>query len=244
MCLNSSDETLHFISAASYHNTSTIHTEAPDALSRHLLAISEQEKASLARELHDELGSHLMVMRINLATALEKFGSGNPELANHLQETLQSLKQIVDIKCHIIENLRPSMLADFGLAISIRSYCEEIAYRSGIKIDIEICGDFNQLDSERTIALYRIIQEALTNTIKYANAKHIAISLTQCPNGVRLSITDDGIGITQETLNKPKAHGVLGMRERAVLNGGSFEVSQKKEGTGTHIDVFIPRTPN
>jgi signal transduction histidine kinase len=132
-------------------------TARASMLSRHLLAISEQEKANLARELHDELGSNLMVIRINLTTALDKFGTNNPELASHLQETLDLLKQTVDIKCHIIENLRPSMLADFGLAPSIRCYCEEIACRTGVQIEVNIDGDFNGLDSERSIALYRIV---------------------------------------------------------------------------------------
>jgi signal transduction histidine kinase len=237
--LKSSNNTLR-------HNSADMHRNVPihqtNTLSRHLLAISEQEKANLARELHDELGSNLMVMRINLATALEKFGQNNPELANHLQETLQLLKNTVDIKCHIIENLRPSMLEDFGLAATIHSYCDEIACRSGIEINVNIEGDFAQIDSARSIALYRIVQESLTNIVKHAHATRVTISLNRFEDKVQLSISDNGVGITTEVLKKPKSHGILGMRERATLNGGSFEIAPCTNGHGTCINAVIPFT--
>jgi signal transduction histidine kinase len=214
--------------------------EQPRVLSKLLLTILEQEKAKLARELHDELGSNLMIMRINLMTALEKFGQKDPDLANHLQETLQLLKQTLDIKRRIIENLHPCMLEDFGLAISIRSYCEQIASCSGLKIDTHIEGDFSQLDPGCAIALYRIIQESLTNVLKYAHASRVSISLKQFKDEVSLSISDNGVGISQEAFKKPKSHGIFGMRERTSLHGGSFEISNGKEGRGTCIKVLIP----
>jgi signal transduction histidine kinase len=232
----------HNNDAHSQENATQPGTEQPRALSQHLLTILEQEKANLARELHDELGSNLTIMRINLTTALEKFGHEDPGLANHLQETLQLLKKTVDIKRRIIENLHPSMLEDFGLAISIRSYCEEMAACSGLQIDTMIEGDFTQLDTECAITFYRIIQESLTNIVKYAHATHVSISLKQSQNEVNLCISDNGVGISQEALKKPKTQGIFGMRERAVLNGGSFDISTNKDGTGTCIKVTMPCT--
>lgn len=212
----------------------------PRSLSKHLLAILEQEKANLARELHDELGSNLTMMRINLVTALEKFGQKDPELANHLQETLQLLKKTLDIKRRIIENLHPSMLEDFGLAISVRSYCEEMAACSGLKIETKIDGDFSQIDPECAITLYRIIQESLINIVKYAQATRVLISLKKSEDEVDLSISDDGVGISPEALKKPKTHGIFGMRERASLSGGSFDIGPGKEMVGTCIKVVMP----
>jgi len=218
----------------------THQAERSEVLSRRLLSISEQEKASLARELHDELGSSLMMMHINLANALDTFGKSDPALERHLRDTLQLLKKTVDIKRRIVENLRPSMLDNLGLAASIRSYCEEIASRSGLQIDVNINGNIAQPDSDRSLALYRIVQESLTNTIKYAKATHVSISLDQCKDGIHLRISDNGIGIKQDALQNPQSHGIIGMRERAVLNGGSFTISHNKTGSGTNIDVFIP----
>jgi len=243
--MKSSDSVLRISSIVLPANTllpsRAIHQAAkPEVLSRRLLAMSEQEKASLARELHDELGSSLMMMHINLATALDAFGKNDPVLASHLRDALQLLKKTVDIKRRIVENLRPSMLDNLGLAASIRSYCEEIASRSGLRIDVKINGDVAQLNSERSIALYRIVQESLTNTIKYAKATHVLITLDQFNYGVRLHISDNGIGINEDMLKNLESHGIIGMRERAVLNGGSFTISPNKTGHGTEINVFIP----
>lgn len=218
----------------------THQTEPSEVLSRRLLSISEQEKASLARELHDELGSSLMMMHINLANALDTFGRSDSALEHHLRDTLQLLKKTVDIKRRIVENLRPSMLDNLGLAASIRSYCEEIASRSGLHIDVNINGNIAQFDSDRSLALYRIVQESLTNTIKYAKASHVSISLKQGKNSIHLRISDNGVGIEQDALQNPQSHGIIGMRERAVLNGGSFTISHNRTGSGTTIDVFIP----
>jgi signal transduction histidine kinase len=222
---------------------STYCAEQVDVLSRHLLAVSEQEKASLARELHDELGSQLIAIRINLLLTLDKleqYSSIDPDLATHLHEALLLLKRTVDIKRRIIENLRPSVLENFGLAASIRSYCEEIMGYSDMRVDIKIDNGPIQVDPARSIAIYRIVQEAITNIVKYANATHVSILLKQLERGIRLCILDNGKGIPQEVLKKPKSHGILGMRERAVLNGGSFTISANKKGRGTRIDVFIP----
>jgi|GEM_PF-6686112 len=212
----------------------------PEVLLRRLLAMSEKEKANLARELHDELGSNLMVIRINLATALDTFGQNDPVLASHLRETLELLKKTVEIKRRIIENLRPSMLENFGLATSIRSHCEDIARRSGMQINIKINGEFAHLDAERAIALYRIVQESLTNIVKYAKATQVSISLNQFEYGARLRIADNGVGIDQEVLKNLKSHGITGMRERAVLSGGNFTIFPSQLGSGTCIDAFIP----
>jgi len=208
--------------------------------SQHFLAVSEQEKANLARELHDELGSNLTAIRLDLLTIQENLREKEPDLAAQLQQTLKILQRTFDSKRRIIENLYPSTLEDLGLATAIRIHGEEIAQRAGLNIDIKIDEDATDIDPARAIAIYRIVQESLTNTVKYAKAKRVSISLTRNHAGFSLQISDDGVGIAKDIIRKPSSHGIVGMHERASLLGGSFDLRPSAEGTGTHIRVFIP----
>lgn len=214
------------------------------ALSRHLLAVSEQEKASLARELHDELGSNLTAIRLDLLVVLEKFKQKEPCLAVQLSKTLQLLQRTHDIKRRIIENLHPSMLENLGLTAAVRAYCDEVAQRSGLHVGVDMDDCPAGIDAERSIAMYRIIQESLTNILKYARAGRVSIWLARNAGGLLLRIADDGVGFAKSALDKSKAHGIVGMRERATLLGGSFRIGAGEHGRGTCIEVFIPNATN
>jgi|GEM_PF-3452169 len=218
-------------------NDIALRAEQLTALSHHLLAVSEQEKASLARELHDELGSNLTALRLDLLVVLEKLKPGNAGMIEDLHKTLDLLKKTHDIKRRIVENLHPGMLEKFGLAATVRAYGDEVAQRTGLHIDVDMDDGAAGIDPERAIAMYRIVQESLTNAVKYAKAKHVAISLTRESGGLRLRIADDGIGLPKGVLGKTRSHGIVGMRERATLLGGTFRIDSDR---GTRIDVFVP----
>jgi signal transduction histidine kinase len=209
-------------------------------LSHHLLAVSEQEKASLARELHDELGSNLTAMRLDLLAVLEKLKGKDACLAIQIKQTLQILQKTFDSKRRIIENLRPSMLESLGLATAIRTHAEEVARRTGLRIDVKIEDDSTGIDTARAIAMFRIVQESLTNTAKYAKAERVSISLTRGQKELRLHISDDGVGLPKNIIRKSPSHGIVGMRERATLLGGVFDIRSGLGGHGTHIEVFLP----
>lgn len=209
-------------------------------LSRHLLSVTEQEKAKLARELHDEMGSSLTVISMDLSIVSEKLKKTDAGLASQLQRTKQTLQEAVDLKRRIIEDLRPSMLDNLGLAASIRSHCEKISRMPGLAYTIDIAEEFDDIDSAWAIALFRIVQESLSNVIKYAHATNVKVTLARQTAGLWLQILDDGIGIPNDALDKPKSHGLLGMRERASLIGGSFSAGPGAGGRGTAIEVLLP----
>uniref|UniRef100_UPI00374DA54A sensor histidine kinase n=1 Tax=Undibacterium sp. TaxID=1914977 RepID=UPI00374DA54A len=207
---------------------------------RHLLSVSEEEKAKLARELHDEMGASLTAISMDLSMVTEKLKKSDPPLANQLLRAKQALLETVDLKRRIIEDLRPSMLDNLGLTASIQSHCEETTRIAGLMYEADISEDFDNIDPAWSIALFRITQESLTNVIKYAKASHVKITLKRQSAGLWLQILDDGVGIPKDALKKPKSHGLLGMRERALLLGGSFTVKPGVANRGTAIEAFLP----
>lgn len=215
-------------------------TEQLSVLSRHLLKVSEEEKAKLARELHDEMGASMTAISMDLSMVMEKLKQSDPALVNQLSRAKQALLETVDLKRRIIENLRPSMLDHLGLTASIQSHCEETTRLAGLQYEVDISEDFNDIDPAWSIALFRITQESLNNVIKYAKASHVKITLKRQASGLWLQILDDGVGIPNDALKKPKSHGLLGMRERALLLGGSFTVKPGTASHGTAIEAFLP----
>jgi signal transduction histidine kinase len=224
----------------SLESTVLTRTEQLSVLSRHLLNVSEEEKAKLARELHDELGSSLTAISMDVSMVNEKLKTKEPALAAQLQRAKQGLLEAVDLKRRIIEDLRPSMLDNLGLAASIQSHCDEIARVARLEIEIEIAEDFDHIDPAWSIALFRIVQESLNNIVKYAKASKVKVSLRRESTGLWLQVLDDGIGIAADTIKRPRSHGLLGMRERALLLGGSFTVRPGQGNRGTSIEARIP----
>jgi signal transduction histidine kinase len=209
-------------------------------LSQHLIRVSEEEKAKLARELHDTLGSNLTAINMDLNWIQRRLPDASREVRERLARVLQMLADTVELKHEVIEGLRPSHLDNLGLAFAMRSHCREFTRRTGLACDIEVHEDFDDLDPSWSIAFYRIAQEALTNITKHAQASHVRIRLVREPDGVRLRIADDGVGLTDEALAKPKSHGVVGMRERVREMGGTFAIRRPSSGRGTVVEAFIP----
>ena len=209
-------------------------------LSRHLLKVSEEEKAKLARELHDEMGSALTVIGMTLSTVSAQLNNTAPAISNQLMRAKQALQETVSLKRRIIEDLRPSMLDNLGLAASIESHCEHIAHMASLTCETEIAEEFENIDPDWAIALFRIVQESLNNVIKYARASHVKITLQRKTAGLWLQILDNGIGIPRDALEKPKSHGLLGMRERVLLLGGTFAIHRGANDQGTAVEAFIP----
>ena len=215
-------------------------TEQLSDLSRHLLNIAEEEKTNLARELHDEIGSSLTAISMDLSSVIDKLKLTEPALTNQLQRAKRVVLDTVDLKRRIIEGLRPSMLDNLGLATSINYYCEETTAMAGLKYLADISEDIQAIDPSWSIALFRITQESLNNIIKYAKATEVKVSLKCKNDGLCLQIVDDGIGIPKDAINKTRAHGLLGMRERVLLLGGSFTIRPGDNQRGTTVEAFIP----
>ncbi len=215
-------------------------TEQLSVLSRHLINVAEEEKAKLARELHDELGASLTAINMDIAAVAQQLKRNDPPLSKQLDRARQTLLETVDLKRRIVENLRPSVLDNLGLSTSLRQHCEQFQEITGIQCEVNIPEDFDRIDSIRSITLFRITQESLTNIVKYAHASRVEIFLDKDQAGLRLRIYDNGIGIPKDALTKPKSHGLTGMRERTLLLGGTFTIGRGDNHQGTRIEVFIP----
>ncbi len=209
-------------------------------LSRHLLPVSEEEKARLARELHDEMGSSLTAISMGLSNVIDRIKESDPLSASQLSRAKQGLLETVDLKRRIIEDLRPSLLDILGLPTSIQSHAEKISGLAQWTLETDIDEEIDNLDPSSTIALFRIVQEALNNAVKYAQASKVKITLKKEGQGIRLIVADNGIGITADDSKKPSSYGLLGVRERASLSGGTMRLEKGLEHRGTAINVFMP----
>jgi signal transduction histidine kinase len=212
-------------------------------LSRHLISISEEEKVRLSRELHDEMGANLTSISMDIAAVTQQLNKTDPELAAQLKRARATLVETVEMKRRIVENLRPSLLDNLGLCAAIESYCNEFSRLAQVRCDCDVGEDIESAtrhSGDLSIALFRIVQESLTNIRKYAKASRVSVTLNRSQDGLMLRIIDDGIGIASNTIVKPMSHGLLGMRERALLLGGTLTIRRGRNDAGTCIEVAIP----
>jgi signal transduction histidine kinase len=208
-------------------------------LSRHLIRVAEEEKAKLARELHDTLGSNLTAISMDLGWVAKRLPDSRDDLRERLQRASRMLAETVELKHQVIEGLRPSHLDNLGLTFALRMQCKEFNRLTGMPCSIEVLEDFDDLDPALSIVLYRVAQEALTNVMKHAHARNVRVSLRREAGGLRLRVQDDGVGFIEGSAAKRTSHGLVGMRERVRQVGGSLRVTAAQE-SGTLVDVFIP----
>jgi len=205
--------------------------------------LREREKADMAREMHDTIGQALAGIKIELSLLRKKMtspdGVDSDDVRTRLDEIGTSLDEtIVSVKA-ISTELRPGVLDKFGLAAAIEWQCEEFSRRLGTKCSYQIPKEELSLSTEASTALFRILQEALTNVVKHAEANSVRVRLTVDASKVSLEIADDGKGITQEQIKAPTSLGLLGMRERVEFLKGSFSISGL-HGKGTTVKVAFP----
>jgi signal transduction histidine kinase len=208
-------------------------------LSSYLQRVREDEKSKLARDIHDELGGILVSAKMDVAWVEERLKKKDAEAAGKLERALQALDEGVQIKRRIIEELRPTLLDNLGLASAVDWQVHEICDRAGLACSIATPTDDSVIAPQVSIALYRILQEALTNIVKYAQAKNVSVDLGLTEDTVTLLIEDDGVGIPKDAQNNLLSHGIAGMRQRVRALHGEFAIARRPEG-GTMIEVNIP----
>ena len=215
-------------------------TEQLSVLSRHLIRVSEEEKARLARELHDEMGANLTAIGMHLAAVGDQLKISHPDQAATLGRARATLIETVELKRRIVEDLRPSLLDNLGLSAALQSYCEDFGRVTGVHCEALIEGDVDGAGPMQAIALFRITQESLNNVAKYAKARHVVVHLAREGEAFTLEVSDDGVGIPPDAMRRPKSHGLLGMRERALLLGGTLRVDRGGNGIGTTVHACVP----
>lgn len=211
-------------------------------LSESLIAVREQEQTRIARELHDELGQQLMRLRLDLSWLSGKLKSIEPELHGKAEGMKDLLSETVGSVRRITTELRPPLLDDIGFSAAALWFAQEVKTRSGIDISTSIEVPDAALDAETTTALFRILQEALTNVVRHADANRVTITLYRRGDRLILSICDDGCGIKPGKGNASSrdGSGLTGIRERVVMLNGEVSVVAGAGGVGTRIDVRVP----
>lgn len=209
-------------------------------LSARVLEAREEEKTLIARELHDELGQLLTALKMDLAWLREHLPQGNAAVAARTGEMGELLDRTVASTRRISADLRPLMLDDLGLAEAANWLVEDFAKRSGVACELQM-HEIGGLEAAKAVAtaVYRALQESLTNIARHSGAKNAWISLRAEDGTIRLEIEDDGCGIAPEDVAKRRSLGLKGMRERFVYLGGEFEVSRAPRG-GTRVRISVP----
>jgi signal transduction histidine kinase len=207
-------------------------------LAAHLQSIREEERLAIAREIHDELGQMLTVLKLKLSRTARQSMEADSLFGEKLGEEIEMINAIIQSVKRICTELRPSILDHLGLGPAIEWQSEEFQKKSGIQCSVALGPEDINVSPEMAIALFRIFQESLTNVMKHAEATKVKAMLTKRDNSIVLEITDDGIGITQEQLAKPSSFGILGMRERVYPWKGSVSIVNHAS-KGTRITVSI-----
>jgi signal transduction histidine kinase len=207
-------------------------------LSTHLQNVAEREKASLARELHDELGGLLVGARMDISWA-EQHLKNDPAMKQRLNRVQQNLAAGVDLKRRIIEELRPTLLDNVGLFAALRWQMKETCGGAGMTCIESYPDEEPRFKSEAAIALFRIAQEAFSNILKHSEAKTADISLGMDDETLLMRIADDGVGIPAGRFTAIASHGLASMRHRVGALGGRLDVRSPASG-GTVLVVQIP----
>ena len=213
--------------------------EASEARLRELAGfletVREEERTRIARELHDELGQALTALRLDLGWLRGK--SGNTPLAERAGAALGIVEHSIVSLRRISEDLRPAMLDSLGLVAAIEHHAEQFTRHSGIACTVRATREEFELPDDLATGIFRIVQEALTNIARHADAHSASVLAEECTDGFRIEIADDGKGF--DAAARTHRFGLLGMRERITILGGTLEI-QTAPGHGTRIGVWLP----
>jgi signal transduction histidine kinase len=206
-------------------------------MAAHAEHIKENERKRIAREIHDDLGQNLLALRIEADLLAARTAQSHPRLHARAIRTLGQIDQTIKSVRQIINDLRPNVL-DLGLSAAVDWQIAEFRRHSGITCEI-IQNKEVQINDQCATALFRILQESLTNIARHACASHICVHLTSHPDHISMSVTDNGTGIPSGGRQKVGSFGLAGIEERIMILGGSFTVGNAPGG-GTRIEVSIP----
>jgi signal transduction histidine kinase len=207
-------------------------------LSRRLVQTQETERKSLSRELHDEVGQTLTALGMELAN-IEDMQATNPQLFRQRLEDAKRLNaEAMQSIRSLAMGLRPSMLDDLGLEPALQWQGREFSRHTGVASSVRMEGNLDNLDDAQRTCIYRVVQEALTNCARHAQAKHVDVLLDEDSEYVRVTVRDDGVGFDTENSHQ-SGLGLIGMKERVQAIDGQLRVTSKR-GEGTTVTVLVP----
>jgi len=219
------------------------HVQRGDLLNR-LMTVQEEERRRLAREMHDELGQLLTGLSIRLR-ACQELISDRPEDARQcLERSNQLVLEIIERTHTIVVSLRPTVLDDYGLAPALQDELEQRMTPAHIDATLEVKGDLATVAGATYTVAYRIIQEALTNVLRHAHARHVWVRVHRQDDLLHVTVADDGVGLPSWLLHEngrrgPSSLGILGMKERAMSVGGKLTVASNQP-RGAKVEFWLP----
>ena len=209
------------------------------SLSEHLQSAREEERKRIAREVHDELGQALSVLKIDVKCLRDAVGDNNLVLQKQIDGIAEGLDVTVQSVRRICTELRPAILDHFGLPAAIEWQAKEFERRTAIECYVSLEPEEMDLDHDFSMAVFRMFQETLTNVVRHAGADWVKVSLVKKSGTLSLCVDDNGRGITDKEISNPRSFGIMGMVERARFWGGTVGF-QGKPGKGTTVTVNIP----
>jgi PAS domain S-box-containing protein len=210
-------------------------------MSRRLLTAHEEERARIARELHDDLSQRMALLQI----ALDDFGQKRSSLSPIEKQNLNNIANVVkevstDIR-NLSHELHPSMLELLGLVAAMEGLCREITRQHGLKVQFTYSNVNGQMQKDVTLCLFRVVQEALRNAVKHSGAAEAHVALSGHGDRIELSVSDDGSGFDSDNVHEAAGIGLISMRERVKSVGGDISI-ESKVSHGTRIQVRVPLT--
>lgn len=208
-------------------------------LSAHIQDVREQERLSLAREVHDDMGSMLTAIKMDVAWLNSRLDN-KPALNAKIHDIENLVSKCAAAASNICRNLRPSALDSFGIVAALEIEASEFEQRSGISCEIESIDEGVPVSPNISITLFRIFQEALNNIMKHANATQVKVDINIIAQNIELTVSDNGCGLKEADRSKSRSFGLRGIQERVARFGGKVSISSKL-GQGTTIAVSIPQ---
>lgn len=211
-------------------------------LSRQILSAQEEERKRISRELHDEIAQTLTGINVDLATLKTESAINTADLQKKIAKTQRLVEKSVEMVHRFARELRPTVLDDLGLIPALHTFVRSFAKRNHIRVRLTVYAGVEQLNSAKRTVLYRVVQEALSNAAKHARATRVHVGIQKDAGTIRMRIEDDGKSFqVQRVLDSKRSRGLglLGMRERVEMVGGSFRV-ESAPGKGTSILAEIP----
>jgi signal transduction histidine kinase len=210
------------------------------ALAERLQWVREEDRKSVARDLHDQIGQILTAIKMDMSWMSRRLPQSEGEVLVRLKESIQLINDGVKAVRTICSGLRPGVLDDLGLAAAIEWQASEFTSRNGVLCQVSVPPVDLHLDGDRATATFRIFQECLTNVIRHAQAKTVRVALCEENENIVLVVEDDGIGFSESNLSESLGSlGLLGMKERAQFCGGEVKISSSP-GNGTTVTVRVP----
>jgi PAS domain S-box-containing protein len=207
-------------------------------LSEHLQTILEKEKKEISRRIHDDLGQQLTAIKMDLFWLNQRLSPDQPALSDKIKSMTRLIDGTIQTIQQISRELRPPLLEHLGLTATLEWQLKDFQNRTGIKGSLLISPKQLNLDQEDSTLIFRLIQEMLTNIIRHAEAQAVKITLKKMENRVKLTVVDNGRGITPDRIDDPRSLGLIGMRERVYARGGTIQFRGVPHG-GTKINVEI-----